>query len=67
MIPGDVRVCEIDKYKPLKDDRRLRDWTKGLTSLSEKVRGSNHLQMLECRQHLLVNYFKILSVGLARN
>ena len=34
--------------------------------LSEKTRKSNHLQMLEHRQHLL-NYFKNLSVGTAGN
>ena len=38
----------------------------GLTSLSEKTR-SNHLQMLEQRQHLLLNYFKTLSVIPAGN
>ena len=40
-----------------------RDWTYSLTSLSEKTRRSNHLQMLEQRQHLLLNYFKTLSEG----
>ena len=38
----------------------------GLTSFSEKTRKSNHLQLLEQRQHLL-NYFKTLSVGPAGN
>ena len=47
--------------------KRLRDWANGLTSLSEKMRRSNHLLMLEQRQHLLLSYFKILSVGPARN
>ena len=42
-------------------DRRLRDWTYGLTSLFEKTR------RLEQRQHLLLNYFKTLSVGPAGN
>ena len=37
-----------------------------LTSLSEKTRKSNHLQILKQRQHLL-NYFKTLSVGPAGN
>ena len=46
---------------------RSRDWTYGLTSLSEKTQRSNHLQMLEQRQHLLLNYFKNLSVGPAGN
>ena len=32
-------------------------------SLSEKTRKSNHLQMLEQRQHFLLNYFKTFSVG----
>ena len=39
----------------------------GLTSISEKTRKFNHLQLLEQRQHLLLNYFKILSVGPAGN
>ena len=38
-----------------------------LMSLSEKTRKSNHLQMLEQRQHFILNYFKTLSVGLAGN
>ena len=39
----------------------------GLTSLFAKMRKSNHLKMLEQRQHLLLNYFKTLSVGPAGN
>ena len=39
----------------------------GLTSLSEKTRKSNYLQMLEQREHFLLNYFKTLSVGPAEN
>ena len=39
----------------------------GLTSLSEKTQKSKHLQMLEQKQHLLLNYFKTLSVGPAGN
>ena len=35
----------------------------GLSSLSEKTRISNHLQMSLQRQHILLNYFKTLSVG----
>ena len=38
-------------------------WAYGLTSLSEKTRKCNHLQMLEQRQHFLLNYFKTLSGG----
>ena len=30
----------------------------GLSSLAEKTRTSNHLQMLYQRQHVLVSYFK---------
>ena len=39
----------------------------GLTSFSEKTRKSNHVQLLEQRQYLLLNYFKTLSVGSAGN
>ena len=48
-------------------DRVSRDWAYGLTSLSEKMQKSNCLQMLEQRQHFLLNYFKTLSVGPAGN
>ena len=34
----------------------------GLSSLTKKTRASNHLQMLYQRQHILLNYFKTLSV-----
>ena len=34
-----------------------------LSSLSEKTRKSNHLQMLWQRQHFLLSYLKTLSVG----
>ena len=40
------------------------DGAYGLPSLSEKTRKSNHLQMSLQRQHILLNYFKTLSVGL---
>ena len=39
------------------------DGTYGLSSLSEKTRMSNHLQMSSQRQHILLSYFKTLSVG----
>ena len=55
-----------EEYKPQHRDRYPRDWAYGLTSLSEKTRRSNHLQILEKGQHLL-NYFKTLSVGNAGN
>ena len=35
----------------------------GLSSLHEKTRISNHLQMSLQRQHILLSYFKTLSVG----
>ena len=44
----------------------LWDGAYGLSSLSEKTRKSNHLQMLLQRQHFLLSYLKILSVGPAR-
>jgi len=40
------------------------DGAYGLTSLSEKTRISNHLQMSLQRQHILLGYFKTLSSGL---
>jgi len=40
-----------------------RDGAYGLTSLSEKTRISNHLQMSLQRQHILLSYFKTMSVG----
>ena len=39
------------------------DGAYGLSSLSEKTRTSNHLQMSLQRQHILLSYFKTLSVG----
>ena len=39
------------------------DGAYGLSSLSEKTRISNHLQMSLQRQHILLSYFKTLSVG----
>ena len=41
----------------------LWDGTSGLSSLSEKTRKSNHLQMSLQRQHFLLSYLKTLSVG----
>ena len=40
-----------------------RDGAYALSSLSEKTRTSNHLQMSLQRQHILLSYFKTLSVG----
>ena len=39
------------------------DGTYGLSSLSEKTRMSNHLQMSSQRQHILLSCFKTLSGG----
>ena len=39
------------------------DGAYGLSSLSEKTRIYNHLQMSLQRQHILLSYFKTLSVG----
>ena len=39
------------------------DGAYGSSSLSEKTRISNHLQMSLQRQHILLSYFKTLSVG----
>ena len=39
------------------------DGAYGLPSLSEKTRTSNHLQMSLQRRHILLSYFKTLSVG----
>ena len=41
----------------------LWDGTFGFSSLSEKTRKSNHLQMSLQRQHFLLRYLKTLSVG----
>ena len=41
----------------------LWDGAYGLSSLSEKTRKSNDLQMLLQRQHFLLSYLKTLSVG----
>ena len=44
-------------------EQGLWDGTSGLSSLSEKTRKSNHLQMSLQRQHFLLGYLKTLSVG----
>ena len=41
----------------------LWDGTYGFSSLSEKTRKSNHLQMSLQRQHFLLSYLKTLNVG----
>ena len=50
--------------KKNKSVKVLWDGTYGFSSLSEKTRKSNHLQMsLQRQQHFLLNYLKSLSVG----
>ena len=39
------------------------DGTYGFSSLSDKTRTSNHLQMSSQRQHFLLSYLKALSFG----
>ena len=46
-------------------EQGLWDGTYGLSSLSEKTRKSNHLQMSLQRQHFLLSHLKTLSGGLA--
>ena len=50
-------------YHKNKSVKVLWDGTYGFSSLSEKTRKSNHLQMLLQRQHFLLSYLKTLSVG----
>ena len=47
-----LRPTELSTFK------ELWDGTFGLSSLSEKTRKSNHLQMKLQRQHFLLSYFK---------
>ena len=57
-VEGDM---SHDKHTHIKTDTSLR--ANGLT----KTRRPNHFHMLEQRQHLLLSYFKTLSVGPAGN
>ena len=54
-VDGDL---SHDRHKHI--DTNMSPRAYGLTSLSEKTRKSNHLQMLEQRHHLHLNYFKTL-------
>ena len=47
----------------IKTEKVLWDRAYGFSSLSEKTRKSNHLQMSQQRQHILLHCFKTLSVG----
>ena len=55
-----VRSFTSHKNKSVK---ALWDGTYGFSSLSEKTRKSNHLQMSLQRQHFHLSYLKTLSVG----
>ena len=46
-----------------KSGKVLWDGTYGFSSLSEKTRKSNHLQIWLQRQHFLLSHFKTLSIG----
>ena len=59
-IPYSFRTVVYHKNRSVKV---LWDGTYGFSSLSEKTRKSNHLQMSLQRQHFLLSYLKTLSVG----
>jgi len=67
--PGTTRATLYDKRvgsltSPANQyNEDARDGAYCLSSLSEKSRISNHLQMSLQRQHILLSYFKTLSVG----
>ena len=67
--PGTTCPTLYDEYvdsltSPTNYSEDAGDRAYGLSSLSEKTRISNHLQMPLLRQHILLNCFKSLSVGL---
>ena len=59
-LKSDVGSFTSHKNKSVKV---LWDGTNGFSSLSEKTRKSNHLQMTLQKQHFLLSYLKTLSVG----
>ena len=59
---GDMGSFTSHKNKSVKV---LWDGTYGFSSLSEKTRKSNHLQMSIQRQHFLLSYLKTLSIDSA--
>ena len=59
-LKSDVGSFTSHKNKSVKV---LWDGTYGFSSLSEKTRKSNHLQMTLQKQHFLLSYLKTLSVG----
>ena len=62
LLFSDSDVGSFTSHKN-KSVKVLWDGTYGFSSLSEKTRTSNHLQMSLQRQHLLLSYLKTLSVG----
>jgi len=53
----------VNKLFYNKSVKVLWEGTYGVSSLSEKTRKSNHLQMSLQRQHFLLSYLKTLNVG----
>ena len=64
-VPYSFRIVVWVLLRPTRTDpvKVLWDGTYGFSSLSEKTRKYNHLQMSLQRQHFLHSYFKTLSVG----
>ena len=58
-------VCFFTSSRTVNNEE-LKDRAYGLSSLSEKTRKSNHLQVKLQRQHFLLSYLKTLSVSPAR-
>ena len=56
-------MCGFFNVPQSNHEQGLWDRTYDLSSLSEKTRKSNHLQMSLQRQHFLLSYLKTLSVG----
>ena len=56
------RTIVLVLLRPTRTDQMWHG-TYGVSSLSEKTRKSNHLQMSLQRQHFLLSYLKTLSVG----
>ena len=65
LASGNSKMCDVGSFTCQKNKsvKVLWDGTYGFSSLSEKTRKSNHLQMSLQRQHFLLSYLKTLSVG----
>ena len=61
--PYSFRIVRGFFYVPQNYQHSRYSRTSDLSSISEKTRKSNHLQMKLQRQHLLLSYLKTLSVG----